>query len=71
MKDPGDAALWAALDTNCTLDVLSGVDGVEAILERNRGVRVARKQQVVIQFCFIARLMFLRSAFVLLWFFWG
>jgi Ran GTPase-activating protein (RanGAP) involved in mRNA processing and transport len=46
----GAAALRAALETNCTLDELGGVEGVRDILERNRGVRVERKQQVMLQF---------------------
>jgi hypothetical protein len=45
--EAGAAALRAALETNCTLDLLYGVSGVEDILKRNRGVRVARKQQVM------------------------
>ncbi len=66
--EAGAAALRAALETNCTLDVLGGVEGVGDILNRNRGVRVARKQQVMPQFFIIAWLIFLHSAFVLLWF---
>ncbi len=57
--------LWK---TNCTLDLLYGVDSVGDILERNRGVRVARKQQVMTLFFFDAQLMFVHSAFALLWF---
>ncbi len=64
----GAAALRAALETNCTLDALDGVDGVDDILVRNRGVHVARKQQVMPQFFTIAWLMFQHSAFTLLWF---
>jgi Ran GTPase-activating protein (RanGAP) involved in mRNA processing and transport len=68
MGEAGVAALRAALETNCTLDELTGVDGVGDILKRNRGVRVARKQQVMPQFVIIAWLRFLHSAFALLWF---
>jgi hypothetical protein len=64
----GAAALRAALETNCTLDVLYGVDGIDDILKHNRGVRVARKQQVMPQFFIIAWLMFQHSASMLLWF---
>jgi Ran GTPase-activating protein (RanGAP) involved in mRNA processing and transport len=66
--EAGAAAFRAALETNCTLYALGGVDGVYDILRRNRGVRVARKQQVMLQFFIMARLMFLHSASVLLWF---
>jgi hypothetical protein len=66
--EAGAAALRAALETNCTLHGLGGVEGVGDILKRNRGVRVARKQQVMPQFFFVAQLMFLHSAFVLQWF---
>jgi Ran GTPase-activating protein (RanGAP) involved in mRNA processing and transport len=66
--EAGAAALWAALETNCTLAALDGVDGVDDILKRNRGFRVARKQQVTSQFFIIAWLIFLHSAFALLWF---
>ncbi len=66
--EAGVGALRAALETNCTLAALDGVTGVGGILLRNRGVRVARKQQVTSQFFIIALLMFLRSAFALLWF---
>ncbi len=51
----GAAALLAALETNCILVRLYGVDGVDDILERNRGVRVARKQQVMGQFFLFLR----------------
>jgi hypothetical protein len=66
--EAGAAALRAVLGTNCTLDVLGGVDGVDDILKRNRGARVARKQQVMPPFFIIGRLMFHHSAFTLLWF---
>jgi Ran GTPase-activating protein (RanGAP) involved in mRNA processing and transport len=68
MGKVGAAALRAALETNCTLDALYGVTGVDDILKRNRGVRVARKQQVTSQFFIIAGIKFLHSASVLLWF---
>jgi hypothetical protein len=52
----GVAAFRAALEGNCTLDELGldqlslvkldGVDEVAAVLERNRQVRVARRQKV-------------------------
>jgi hypothetical protein len=43
----GAAAFRAALETNYTLDMLTGVDGVDniLILERNRGVCVARNNR--------------------------
>jgi hypothetical protein len=44
--EAGAAALRAALETNCPLDRLYGSD-VSSILKRNRGVHIARKQQVV------------------------
>jgi hypothetical protein len=71
--EAGAAALRAALETNCTLDVLKGVDGVEDILKRNREVRVARNQRVMLQFfvvfcCFFCPHSFSFSAFVRLWF---
>jgi hypothetical protein len=50
------AALRTALEANCTLERLVGVNGVDDILERNRGVRVARKQQVMLRPSFIAQL---------------
>jgi Ran GTPase-activating protein (RanGAP) involved in mRNA processing and transport len=50
----GAAALRTALETNCTLERLDGVNGVDGILKRNRGVRVARKQQVMSSFSSIA-----------------
>jgi hypothetical protein len=68
IEDAGAAALRAALETNCTLDGFWGVDGVYDILKRNRGVRVARKQQVMPQCFFVVpQLMLLGSAFTLLW----
>jgi hypothetical protein len=53
--EAGAAALRTALETNYTLDALEGVGGVDDILERNRGVRVARKQQVVSLLFFYCR----------------
>ena len=50
MGEAGAAALRAALDTNCTLETLDGVDGVKDILDHNRSVRIVRKQKVVLQF---------------------
>ncbi len=40
--------LQAALEINCTLERLHGVAGVNIILLLNRGVRVARKQKVML-----------------------
>jgi Ran GTPase-activating protein (RanGAP) involved in mRNA processing and transport len=68
IRTVGQADLWAALETNCTLDELRGVDGVHDILNRNRVVRVARQQKVMLQFSFIARLISPHSAFTLQWF---
>ncbi len=50
----GATALRTTLTTNCTLEQLYGVDGVGDILERNRGIRVAREQQVMLRFVFVA-----------------
>jgi hypothetical protein len=67
IREVGAAALRAALETNCTLDELSDADGVATILKRNRGVRVERKQQVMLQF-FLLPGSFARTVLSLLWF---
>ncbi len=42
----GAAAFQTMLQSNYTLDLLYGVDGVEHILERNREIRSVRKRKV-------------------------
>jgi Ran GTPase-activating protein (RanGAP) involved in mRNA processing and transport len=67
----GIAAFRAALETNWTLERLYGVRAVYDMLERNCGNRricVARAQKVMLHLSLLLRLMFLPSAFALLWF---
>ncbi len=51
----GAVAFQATLQSNCTLDTLDGVDGVEHILKRNREIRIARKHKVncALRYCFV------------------